>query len=356
LNSNGVDSNVAELCYSNGFLYVGGDFANVRNTNGSGTAAQRLARWNGTLWSMIGDGVNHTEDPAEVLAIGFGGGQLYVGGIFNQAYNNPTTPVSVMGLARWTGTVWTPVVSTAAPKALAVTSAASFFATEAAAEGIFSAFGAGMTSGVQTANTVPLPTNLLNTTVTVRDAVGTPRSASLFFVSPNQINFLVPASTALGAATVTINAADGSTYQGNINVLPVAPGLFTLNANGQGVVAAVALRIRNGVVLPFESIARFDNATGKWVTTQIDLGPATDRVFLVAFGTGIRGRTNSMPMAMTMGGTPATVSFAGAQGSLVGVDQINAEIPRSLSGRNGEVDVVFTLNGKTANTVKINIK
>jgi uncharacterized protein (TIGR03437 family) len=352
VNSNGVNDNVAELCYSNGFLYVGGDFVTVRNTNGTGTAARHLTRWDGAAWSMIGDGVNHTEDPPEVLAIGIAGGQLYVGGIFNQAYNNPTTPVSVTGFARWTGTVWTSVT---APKSLAVTSAASFVANEAAADGIFSAFGAGMAAGTQAANTLPLPTNLLNTTISVRDAAGTSRPAALFFVSSAQINFLMPAQTASGAATVTINAADGSTYQGNINVLPVAPGLFTFNANGQGVVAAVALRIRNGAALPAETIARFDTATNKWVTTQIDLGPATDRVFLVAFGTGIRGRTPAMAMSMTMGGTPATISYASAQGSFVGLDQINAEIPRSLIGR-GEIDVAFSLNGKTANTVKVNIK
>ena len=38
-----------------------------------------------------------------------------------------------------------------------------------------------------------------------------------------------------------------------------------------------------------------------------------------------------------------------------GLDQINAALPRSLIGR-GEMDLVLMVDGKTANTVKINIK
>jgi uncharacterized protein (TIGR03437 family) len=45
----------------------------------------------------------------------------------------------------------------------------------------------------------------------------------------------------------------------------------------------------------------------------------------------------------------------GAQGSLVGLDQINVLIPRSLIGR-GEVDVMLTVDGKAANTVRVAIK
>ncbi len=51
----------------------------------------------------------------------------------------------------------------------------------------------------------------------------------------------------------------------------------------------------------------------------------------------------------------APVSFAQAQGSLTGLDQVNALIPRSLLGR-GEVDVVLTVDGKVANTVRVAIK
>jgi len=40
---------------------------------------------------------------------------------------------------------------------------------------------------------------------------------------------------------------------------------------------------------------------------------------------------------------------------MVGLDQVNVLIPRSLIGR-GEVDVVLTVDGKPANTVRVAIK
>jgi uncharacterized protein (TIGR03437 family) len=57
----------------------------------------------------------------------------------------------------------------------------------------------------------------------------------------------------------------------------------------------------------------------------------------------------------TIGGTSATVSYAGAQGSLTGLDQVNVLIPRSLIGR-GEAAVALTVDGKVANPVTINVK
>ncbi len=47
--------------------------------------------------------------------------------------------------------------------------------------------------------------------------------------------------------------------------------------------------------------------------------------------------------------------YAGLQGDFFGLDQVNVRIPRSLIGR-GEVDIVLTVDGKVANTVKVWIK
>ncbi|MGH9800448.1 MAG: hypothetical protein ACRD82_08805 [Blastocatellia bacterium] len=49
------------------------------------------------------------------------------------------------------------------------------------------------------------------------------------------------------------------------------------------------------------------------------------------------------------------VQYAGPQGGFVGLDQANILLPKSLAGR-GEVDVVLIVNGKTANTLRLNIK
>jgi uncharacterized protein (TIGR03437 family) len=47
--------------------------------------------------------------------------------------------------------------------------------------------------------------------------------------------------------------------------------------------------------------------------------------------------------------------FAGAVPELVGLDQVNLRIPRTLAGR-GEVDVSFTADGRATNTVRVSIK
>jgi hypothetical protein len=122
--------------------------------------------------------------------------------------------------------------------------------------------------------------------------------------------------------------------------------------------AAIAVRVTSSNLQTTEAVAQMDMATGKMVPRPIDLGPdlgaASDKVFLVLFGTGIRGRSDLSRVFARIGCDDAQVVFAGPQGTLVGVDQINLLIPRSQIGR-GEADVVLTVDGASANLVKINI-
>ena len=97
------------------------------------------------------------------------------------------------------------------------------------------------------------------------------------------------------------------------------------------------------------------NTAGQQVPTPIDLGPESDQLFLVLFGTGLRGRTAQSAVTATIGGVAAEVLFAGAQGDLAGLDQVNLRIPRSLAGRGG-VEVLLRVDGKQANTVRLSIK
>jgi len=76
---------------------------------------------------------------------------------------------------------------------------------------------------------------------------------------------------------------------------------------------------------------------------------------LILFGTGVRGALMLSTLTATLGGTPAEVTYAGAQGTLTGVDQINLRLPRSLAGR-GDANLVLTVEGVAANTVKVNFK
>lgn len=237
-------------------------------------------------------------------------------------------------------------------RAITTVSAASFNGDALAPESIVAAFGVDLARATGTAVTFPLPCALAGASIKVRDSSGIERCAPLFFASPGQINFQIPPGTAIGSATITTDNGAGEISTGAVQVASAAPGLFAANANGQGVAAAVALRIRANNAQSYEPVARFDQALGRFVSVSIDLGPSTDQVFLILYGTGIRYRSN---LTAQIGGMAAQVSFAGAQGSLVGLDQVNVLLPRSLIGR-GEVDVVLTVDGKAANTVKVSIK
>jgi uncharacterized protein (TIGR03437 family) len=238
--------------------------------------------------------------------------------------------------------------------AVANVSAASFTGATLAPESIVSAFGTALATATQVATTLPLPTTLAGTTLRIRDSAGAERPAQLFFVSAGQINYLMPAGLANGAATITVTGGDGAVSIGVVQVAAVAPGLFSANANGQGVASGLALRVR-GETQTFEPIAQFDSAQNRFVTAPIILGPEGDQVFLILYGTGLRNRSSLANVTCTIGGVSAPVLYAGESPGFVGLDQVNiGPLPRSLAGR-GEVDVVLTVDGSPANIVRIRI-
>ena len=240
--------------------------------------------------------------------------------------------------------LWRDASSTAAPP-LAAVNAASYSGVMLAPDSISGLFGSGMASTVQVASGLPLPTMLAGSQVTIRDATGTERAAPLFFVSPTQINFLVPTGTASGTATIKAKLNNDFVACGLVMVNSVAPGLFTADASGSGLPAGYLLRVKSGGAQMEESLA-----------LPIDLGAAGDQVYPILYGTGIRFRSNLANVVVTIGGAPVSVLYAGEAPGFVGLDQINVgPLPRVLIGR-GMADVVVTVDGKVANTVKIVIK
>jgi len=227
--------------------------------------------------------------------------------------------------------------------ALATVSAASFagpqLAPESLAVGFLDAFGQGADSlGVK-----------------VRDSAGTEREATVLFSGVGQVNFQIPPGTTAGPATVRVLSGSAAIANGVAQIAAVAPGAFGMNANGRGVAAAVAQRVKADGSQTYEMIARYDQSLRQFVAIPIDLGPESDQVFLALFGTGWRFRSSEAAVKVTIGGVDAPVTYAGLQPTLVGVDQINARLPRSLAGK-GEVDLVVMVDGKTANTTRVAFK
>jgi uncharacterized protein (TIGR03437 family) len=239
--------------------------------------------------------------------------------------------------------------------AASVSGASYFRAGDLAADSIVSAFGTNLATTTQVAPTIPLPTALAGTTVTVRDNLGVTRLAPLFYVSPDQVNYQIPNGTANGVATVLINSPSGTTLTGTVNITAVAPGLFAANANGQGLAAAVVQRNRANGTVSYEPAARLDTTLNRYVPVPLELGAESDQVFLLLYGTGFRFRSALSNVSATVGGEAAQVLYAGIAPGFIGLDQANVRLNRSLIGR-GDVEVTFIVDGKAANPVRVTIR
>jgi uncharacterized protein (TIGR03437 family) len=181
--------------------------------------------------------------------------------------------------------------------------------------------------------------------IAVQDSAGQTRAAQIFFASPTQINYLIPGGTALGQAMVTITGAPNP-YSAPLKIVAVAPGVY--NAGGLAVgnfdtVSASGSQTYTNLVTAGPS--------GAVQPTSIDL--TAGQVYLTLFGTGIRNHANAV--TATIGSTTVPVAYAGAQGTFVGEDQINIQLPASLAGA-GLVNVTLNVDGQTSNPVQIQIK
>jgi uncharacterized protein (TIGR03437 family) len=238
-------------------------------------------------------------------------------------------------------------------KEIALVSAANYQRAVAAGS-IAAVYGAGMSTTTATASSVPLPSTLSGASVQFKGLSGPAILAPLFFVSPQQINVLIP-QEATGLYRIAIlNGETPVAVHNDQLIAAVAPSLFTLNHIGTGVPAGVVLRYINDQAGPSETIYQLDSQN-RFAPRPIDLGPESDRVFLSLFGTGFRLRSGLPGVSVKIGGIDAVINYAGPQGALEGLDQLNVLIPRSLIGR-GEVDLTLTVDGQPSNTVRVNIK
>jgi uncharacterized protein (TIGR03437 family) len=238
------------------------------------------------------------------------------------------------------------------PRSLAIINAASGAAVIAPGS-IASAFGRQVGGPTVSALSLPLPITLGGVSVDLTDSGNGAGAGSLFYVSPNQINFVVPDATKTGTATVKILGGANSPQSATVQVDTVAPGLFTANGAGGGVAAAIAIR-RDIATQTDNPVPVYQCNANGCSSIGIGLGPDAN-VFLELFGTGIKGRTSLTNVTATIGGESVDVLFAGPQGQFPGLDQVNLSLPQTLHTR-GEIDVVLTVDGQVANTVRINLK
>lgn len=229
-------------------------------------------------------------------------------------------------------------VARPATGALSPVSAASFSAGSIAPDSLVSAFGSGLAGDA----------------VVVKDSNGIERTAQGLFSSAEQLNFIVPEATAMGKATVTLLSSGAPIASGSVLVEKLAPGLFSANADGKGVAAAVAVIVAADGSQTAQVVFDVTAPVGTRRGTPIDVSRAGENVYLMLFGTGMRNTTQTA--TATIGGWEVAALGPVAQGQVPGLDQVNlGPLPPALSGR-GEVEIALSVEGKPANKVTVTIR
>jgi len=219
-----------------------------------------------------------------------------------------------------------------------------------APEEIVSLFGLALATR-NTPGPEPLPAKLADTTVEVRDSQGQTRLAQISFAGPGQLNFVIPAGTAPGPATLTVHTPLWS-HSINVEVNSTAPGIFTPNATGEGVGFVQLWRFSNdfSAVNSIEEGYQLTNGTLPFVPRPLDISPLNEQPVLVVAATGLRG---AQTITATINGQPAQVLGFAAQGQFTGLDQVNILLSRPNLVGAGTVALVLTVDGVATKPVLI---
>jgi uncharacterized protein (TIGR03437 family) len=190
---------------------------------------------------------------------------------------------------------------------------------------IVAIFGTNLATKAMTATDSPLPLELGGTSVLVNG-----NKAPLFFVSPGQINFQLPAKTPAGSftytpATIQVTTASGSSGAVQVPVFLGSPAIFSADGSGCGQAAALNVAA-DGSVSP--NSPTNSAAPGDYVSIY---GTGLDNFYSPGDGiytTGPWG-LGIVPGMYIDGVVPqeGNYQYAGLAPFLVGVDQINFQIP-----------------------------
>ena len=282
-----------------------------------------------------------------------------ISGTDPQAQNTPANP-NVMSIQNSTSAnpVTVPPYSVVrvdlnSPAVATAVNSASFAPATVAPQEIVSLFGPGIATQVVQAPSLPLPATLGGTSVQITDSAGNSMPAGLFVVAPGQANILIPSGLTAGAAKITVMHGSSSVLTGTITIGTSSPGLYSANADGAGVAAAIALRATASNQVINETVFHCDlSAARSCLGSPLGLGASGDTLYVELYGTGIRGASS---VQCYVAGQSVPVQYAGPVSSFVGLDQVNITIPRSLAGT-GTALVYLVADGVSSNVVSLNLQ
>jgi uncharacterized protein (TIGR03437 family) len=221
------------------------------------------------------------------------------------------------------------------------------FASGGSPGAIATLFGVHLTrnlTGILQGATVPLPSSLAGTTVTVGG-----KTAPIFNVvnlnGTEQISFQIPVDVAPGQAIPVVLNNGFASATAQIGLTPTQPGIFTIDGT-----QAVALHADFSLITaaqpaaPNETIVVFCTGLGA-VNPPVATGAA-------ASGTAISNTVTTY--TATVAGQNAPVGFSGLAPGFVALGQVNLTVPSGAPS--GLQDVVLTGGGSSSNVVKIRVR
>ncbi|HLK64170.1 MAG TPA: protease pro-enzyme activation domain-containing protein [Bryobacteraceae bacterium] len=136
-------------------------------------------------------------------------------------------------------------------------------------------------------------------------------AAPLYYVSPTQLDIQIPYEVPAGPATLTVTSF-GQSASFKFMVGAAAPGIFAA---------------QDGTLVPSNSGSR-GGALAMFITGQGAVSPAAPTGTAPAANTPLSQLPAPvLPLSVTVGGIPAQVQFMGITPGLVGVTQVNFQIP-----------------------------
>jgi uncharacterized protein (TIGR03437 family) len=193
-------------------------------------------------------------------------------------------------------------------------------------------YGTGLAKSNQTA-APPYPLSLNGVSVLINN-----KPAPLYFVSPGQLNVLVPFATTGPTATIVVQNSNVNSNTVTVPVAATAPGIYTLDQSGSG----------GGAILHADySIVN---------AAKPAIGGETVLIYLTGLGTvtpivadGTAGNINTLyqsdaDVVVYVGGEQATVLFKGLAPGYPGLYQLNVTLPQFLKASGNLPLAIQTLN------------
>lgn len=222
-----------------------------------------------------------------------------------------------------------------------VVNGASYLADATPAGSVFSIFGFNLATRVGQATTVPLPTTVLTTSVTVNG-----EAAPLFYADPNQINAQMPEDIKPGLATVVVKNGTSTSNAVAIMVPAVGtPGIVVYGDN-----RAVVIN-QDGTVNSPSNGAKVGDVLVAYFTGG---GPVNAAGPLTAGSPSPQGLS---PVAGTymvkVNGVMATTNYMGLTPGSIGLYQANFVVPKTAAG---DRKLLITISGQDSNSPLLTVK